>query len=214
METWVSQLGAAQGRTLLVRCKQGERDNQLGCARAWAAKLCARCPVRRVVVGIDGIDLWLTSPSVAACQLHAILNVGAAVVCAVDSRYGDSRLLAFHLRILGIVVIRELHLPKRLTCVSAGLGMPRFSPDSKSGALVRSFPYVHTPTLAAYMAERKNPGAQTTPDHPLNQRELKGRRTSGGAALSALSQYERVEYARAYRNGFSVNRLLRERFGL
>jgi len=104
LETCVSQLGAVRGRKLLLRCKQGELENQLGYVKAWAEKRCARFPARPVVVGIDGIDQWLASPRVAACHLQAILDVGTTVACAVDARYVDSRLLTFQLRVLGIRV--------------------------------------------------------------------------------------------------------------
>ena len=214
LETCVSQLGAVRGRKLLLRCKQGELENQLGYVKAWAEKRCARFPARPVVVGIDGIDQWLASPRVAACHLQAILDVGTTVACAVDARYVDSRLLTFQLRVLGIRVIREALVPQSFTGVSPAPEMQRFSPDAKSGTLVRRFPYVHAPTLAAHVAERKNPGAQTTPDNPLDQRALRRRGTSGGAAHSALSEHARMEYARAYRNDRAINRLLRERFGL
>lgn len=213
LETCVRQLGAARGRRLLVRCKRGELEQQLGHARAWAEKRCDRFPSRPVVVGIDGIDQWLTSPVVAARQLQAILHVGATVACGVDARYVDSLLLTLQLRVLGIMVIREAVVPGSLTSVSPAPDMHCSSADSKSGRPVRSFPYVNAPALAAHVAERKNPGAQTPLDNSLDQRALKQRGATEGAARWALSGSERVECARAYRSNFAINRLLREHFG-
>ncbi len=214
LQTCVNQLGATRGRKLLVRCRQGEHDNQLGYARRWAAELCARWSARPVVVGIDGIDQWLTSPSVAARYLQAILNVGAAVACAVDPRYLDSRLLAFHLRILGIVVVRDPLVPKRFIRVSTGLEMPRLSPEAERGTPARRFPGVRSTALGAYAAESHDRGAPTTWNGAASQQGSKYRRTSEHATPSAISDAERVEYARAYRNSFAINRLLREWIGL
>jgi len=213
LETCVRQLGAARGRRLLIRCERGELDRQLGYARAWAEKRCDRSPSRPVVVGIDGIDQWLTSPVVAACQLQAILSVGATVVCAVDARYVDSLLLTLQLRVLGIMVVREALVPGSLTSVSPGPWTQCSSADSKSGSPVQSFPYVNAPALVAHMAKHKHPGAQTPPDNPFDQRARQPRGATRGAARSVLSQSERVECARAYRSDFAIERLLRERFG-
>jgi hypothetical protein len=214
LEACVRQLGAVRGRKLMLRCKKGELENQLGCARDWAEKRSARFPGRPVVVGIDGIDQWLTSPRVAASHLQAILDAGATIACAVDERHVDSGLLRFQLQLLGITVIRERSVPKSFASVSPAPEMQRFSTEAKNGTPVRRFPYVHAPTLAAHVAERKHPGAQTTPDNSLDQWALKRCATTGGAGHSALSEYTRMEYARAYRNDFALNRLLRQHFGL
>ncbi|WP_321932143.1 hypothetical protein [Paraburkholderia guartelaensis] len=206
----MSQLGAERGRKLLVRRKQGELDSQLGRARAWATELAARGPVHPIIIGIDGMDLWLTSLRHAAFQLRAMLDVGATVVCAVDARYEDSHLLTFYLRTLGIKVIREPLLPKKLPGVSAGLKTSRLSPDAENGEPTGLFPDVQTPALSAYVAELRNPTRHMARDIQTSQRELKRRRAREGAALSALAEYERAKYERAYRNGFAVSRLRRE----
>jgi hypothetical protein len=96
LENCMRQLGAARGRKLLLRCRQGELETQLGFARGWAEERRAWFPARPVVVGIDGIDQWLVSAPVAASQLQAIVNGGATValfgVSAAHSwDHGDSR---------------------------------------------------------------------------------------------------------------------------
>ncbi|MGF6506270.1 hypothetical protein [Paraburkholderia sp. 32] len=208
LEARVSQLGGPRGRKLFVRCKQGELDKQLVCARARAAELCAQAPLRPVVLGIDGADQWLTSATAAAFQVQAILDAGAGVVCAVDPRYGDSRLLTFHLRTLGIMVIREPHLPDRSGTTPAVPTTPRLSPDAGTGVPPRRFPSVSTAALAAYVAELSNPGAQLARNNPASQREPDPCWAGEGEVPSAPCEYER-----AYRNDFAIHRLLRERNG-
>jgi hypothetical protein len=70
------------------------------------------------------------------------------------------------------------------------------------------------PVTAAQAALHKNRGAPASPDFPPDQGALKPLGGIGGAAGSAVGQSERLDYARAYRDKFALNRLLRERFGL
>ncbi|MEM5289926.1 hypothetical protein ACFQ3P_06860 [Paraburkholderia sabiae] len=209
----VNHLAGPRGQKLVVPRKHGGLDEQLGDIRAWVTDRCAQYAARRVVVGIDGMDQWLTSASAAASQLRAILNVGASVACAVDSRYGDFRLLMLHLRILGIEVICEPYFPKRLTGVSTGPEMQRLSSEAKCGVPVRQFPCVQTPALAAYAFDLQHVKMRPTWNNRAGQqRELTHRWSSEGGTHSAFSQYKQNEYARLYRNDFAINRLLRELF--
>ncbi|TDN64015.1 hypothetical protein B0G77_7716 [Paraburkholderia sp. BL10I2N1] len=209
----VNHLAGPRGQKLVVPRKQGGLDEQLDHVRTWATERCVRSPMRPVVVGIDGMDQWLTSASAAASQLRALLNVGAEVVCAVDSRYGDFRLLTLHLRILGIEVIREPRLPKRLTSVSTDPETQRLSPEAECGVPVRRFPSVQIPALAAYASDLQHVKLQPTRNNRAGQqRELTHRWSSEGGTHSAFSQYKQNEYARVYRNHFAINRLLRELF--
>jgi hypothetical protein len=212
LENCMRQLGAARGRKLLLRCRQGELETQLGFARGWAEERRAWFPARPVVVGIDGIDQWLVSAPVAASQLQAIVNGGATVACGVDARYRDSRFLEFQLRTLGITVIHEAAVPgRRFGSCAPGQS---FTPEAGSGGSARHAAHVRVPVTAAQAALHKNRGAPASPDFPPDQGALKPLGGIGGAAGSAVGQSERLDYARAYRDKFALNRLLRERFGL
>jgi hypothetical protein len=208
------RFGPARGRKLFIRCKQGEVDLQLGYARGWAEDIRVRCPSQKVVIGIDGIDQWLRSPRDVASQLQSIVDVGAAVACAVDSRYVDCHFLTFYLRILGIEVIREPLIPKRLINVSSGPERLRSLSEAASGAPSRHFPTVRTPRQGACTIELQEASALTRRDNAASQRESKYRKDSEHAIFSKFSEAGRIERAKAYRNSLAVNRLVREKFGL
>jgi len=210
----MSSVGAGRGRRLFIRCAQGEVRSQLVYAATWAAGLCARCPANPVIVGINAIDQGLTSPYKVAYLLQAILNVGAEVACAVDTRYVDSLLLVFHLRTLGIEVIHEpLDLTGSIRAY-AEHKMPRLLSSAMSEARSRPFPRVGAPVPRACATELQKTGGQTTKNSEAGQPESKFCWPYDDAGHLAISEFERREHARAYRNGFAVNRLLRESFGL
>ncbi|WP_232513628.1 hypothetical protein, partial [Burkholderia humptydooensis] len=154
---------------------------------------------RSIFIGIDGIDQRLTSPSSVASQLAMLVNIGATIICAVDGRYSDAHLLTLHLRTLGIAVVRESLRSPSVTEISVTPG---------------SFPVAHTPALTAYVsrkqAESLTQSAVAECTVPDKQPKLKRCRLGEGAVRFAFAEFERAEYARAYRNEFAVNRLLRE----
>jgi hypothetical protein len=195
----LAELAAGCCHTLLALRRQDELGAQLRRAATWAAALRAQFPERSIFIGIDGIDQRLTSPSSVAYQLTTLVNVGATIVCAVDGRYSDAHLLTFHLRTLGITVVRESLCSSSVTGISV---------------TPRKFPTVHTPALTAYVS-RKHAGPFTQNDVadrtvPDKKPESKRCWLCEGAARFAIAEFERAEHAHAYRNEFSVNRLLRE----
>lgn len=205
------QLGPGAGRRLLVRCAPGELGRRLTYAKIWAWKRAH--DTAPPVVGIDGIDQWLTSPGAAAHHLQALLGVGAVVVCAVDSRYGDSRDLMFHLRVRGIAVIREVPVLPGSPPSSLVHELPRLSTDPENGMPARTFPEANTPTLKAYLAGRQISGLQAQPNGAINPTKLKRYRAGSREPRPAASTYERATFA-AYRTEFAIGRLLRERLGM
>ncbi|SAL04998.1 hypothetical protein AWB78_07237 [Caballeronia calidae] len=212
LEACLRQHWSDPGRTLLISCRKGELPNQLQRAKIWVAERSARHPTKPVFVGIDGIDQWLLSPGVVASNLVALLNVGATVACSVDSRYGDSRLLMFHLRTLGIVVICQPVLSVRRVSVCAGRETPRLALDTEPEVSAWKMRKTPAPAPGAMVAERRSLGTHTR-KNARSPRECEHHRTRDGMAGSTFSEHERIKYARAYRNAFAVNRLLREVFG-
>ncbi|SOF00949.1 hypothetical protein SAMN05446635_9026 [Burkholderia sp. OK233] len=204
------QLGTQAGRSLLVYCRQGEQGKQLTYLASWTCKKYAQAPTLPIIIGIDGVDQWLTSPGDTAHQLQAILDAGAIVLCGVDSRYADSRVLTFQLLILDIMVIREAPVPTRSPAISFVDEIPRVSPDLKSAPPVRTFPDVYTSALPAYFSDREKSGAQTPSSSTTDQREVKRRGASSRQPHSAEPSCQRVTYA-GYQNESGVNRIQRKR---
>ncbi|CAE6872687.1 hypothetical protein [Paraburkholderia domus] len=215
LQARMRQLCVQRGRKLLVLSKPGELSTQLDRMAIHAAALYARCPERLVVVGIDGIDQYLESPSRIASQLKTLIDGGVTVACAVDGRYRDSHLLTFHLRTLGVIVIRERLATESGANESAVCKSARFSPAPTS-VTVRRFPEVLTPALAAYVSKVQRQGATTEMnsfvprEEPGDAPELRQCRRSENAVHFTSTELERAEYARAYRNDFAMNRLLCE----
>ncbi|WP_321813125.1 MULTISPECIES: hypothetical protein [unclassified Paraburkholderia] len=205
------QLRTGAARGLLVRCAPGEVGRRLNHAKIWAQQ--SAQDTAPPVVGIDGVDLWLTSPSAAARHLQAILDVGAVVVCAVDFRYGESRYLMFHLRVRGIAVIREVSVLPGSPRYSSVPKSPRLSSDSQNGMSARTFPYAHTPTLKAYFAGRQHSGMQLRADRAIHQLEAQRHGTHCRDTPSASSTQRWSAYA-AYRNELTIGLFLRERLGM
>ncbi|ADG18137.1 hypothetical protein BC1002_4139 [Paraburkholderia atlantica] len=104
----LGQLAVGGGQMLVVSHGPGELHIQLGHVASQVAVLRAFFPDRPVFVGIDGIDQHVKSSLGDAIQLRRLANMCTEIVCTVDGRYGDSSLLIFHLRSLGVTVLREL----------------------------------------------------------------------------------------------------------
>ncbi|RQR27305.1 hypothetical protein DIE22_31000 [Burkholderia sp. Bp9142] len=158
-------------------------------AAIWTATLRAQFPGRSIFIGIDGIDQRLTSPSSVASQLATLVNIGATIICAVDGRYSDAHLLTFHLRVLGITVVREGQCSSSITEIG----------------VTRSFPTVHTPALTTY-AYRKHAESFAqidVADGTVPDKRPKSKR-------GRLDE-DAVCFAAAYRNPFAISRLLAER---
>ncbi|TAL98768.1 MAG: hypothetical protein EPN73_02340 [Paraburkholderia sp.] len=204
-----------RGRMVLVLSRQGELGVRLDRVASRADAVYARSPERPFVVGIDGIDQRLESPSRRAFQVKALLNVGATVICAVDGRYSDSGLLAFHLRTLGIKVIRETLVTEGGANEFAFHKSPRAS-DATTSVAVGGFPEVRTPALTAcgFKFQRhcvptaKNRFARC--EEPETRSELRRYWRRENSDHYKSTEFEREEYARAYRNPFAMNRLLCE----
>lgn len=211
----VGQQCGKRGRIFLNQSRQGELSVRLDRVAVQAAARSVRSPRRAVVVGIDGIDQCLESPSRRAFQLKMLINVGATVICTVDGRYSDSNLLAFHLRALGIKVILEKLATEGCAKESAAHKNPRNSHATRS-VTVGHFPEVHTPSLAACGSKFRQHSAPTE-TNSFAPREESEKRSEGrqcwrseDAVHFTSTELERQEYARAYRNEFAMNRLLGE----
>lgn len=184
----LAELANGRHHTLLMLRGPDDVGAQLRAATS-TATLCAQLSERSVFIGVDGIDQRLTSPSSVAAQLATLVNVGATIVCTVDGRYSDAHLLMFHLRTLGITVVRENLCSSSVTEIGV---TPRF-------------PTVHTPALTAYVA-RKHADSFTQIDVadgtvPDTRPKSKRCRLDECAA----------RFAAAYCNPFAISRLLAER---
>ncbi|EUC18709.1 hypothetical protein [Paraburkholderia hospita] len=203
------------GRMFLILSWQGELSLRLGAARIATQSLYARSPERPVVVGIDGIDQCLESPSHRAFQVKRLIDVGAIVIGAVDGRYGDSRLLKLHLRTLGVTVIHEKLVTGRRAKERAVHERPRPSDATRSVAVGR-FPEIDTPALAACGYKFRQHRVSTAKNsfagrkEPEKRSELRHNGRSDDTGDFTSTGLEREDYARAYRNAFAMNRLLCE----
>ncbi|WP_266227117.1 hypothetical protein [Paraburkholderia sp. CNPSo 3076] len=123
---------------LMVQRKPGELRVQLfERVAGLVAALRTVFPERPVLVGIDGVDQHVTSSTGDAIELHGLANLCAGIVCAVDGRYGDERLLRFNLRLLGVTVLREPLFPESRAGGTAAHWTSYFPTAAKSRARVR-----------------------------------------------------------------------------
>ncbi|WP_157653283.1 hypothetical protein [Burkholderia ubonensis] len=185
----LAELATGCRHTLLMLRKPDDLGAQLRAA-IWTATLRAQFPERSIFIGIDGIDQRLTSPRSVAAQLATLVNIGATIICAVDGRYSDAHLLTFHLRILGITVVREGQCSSSVTEI---------------GGTPRRFPTVHTPALTTY-AYRKHADSFTqidVADGTVPDKRPKSKR----CRLDECA----ARFAAAYCNPFAISRLLAER---
>lgn len=200
--TWlrarVAELADGCHHELLMHRGQNELDIQLHRAAAKITALFAQFPERRVFVGINGIDQRLTSPSAVALGVEMLVNIGATVICTVDRRYMDAYLLTCHLRMFGIKVVHERLLSSQRSGRSVSL---------------RIFPVVHTPALTAYVSQKHH---EQFAKNDVTVRDFRDREPERreickkNAVRSVIEKFTRAENARAYRNEFAVNQLLRE----
>jgi hypothetical protein len=194
----VFDLTAGRCHELLMLRGQKALASQLQQTAIWASGLRAQLPGRPVLLAINGVDQRLTFPVSIARELTTLANIGVSIVCTVDGRYGDARMLTFDLRTLWVSVLAEsLH---------SFLG-------KRSGLIRRTFPVVDTPALAAYRS--RNCDLRCTKsgaaDDELPDRDSERPGVEKNLSRRAGEESTSAEFARAYRNYFAINRLMRER---
>ncbi|MGF6289637.1 hypothetical protein [Paraburkholderia youngii] len=128
---------AAPGQQMLVVSRKPvELHIQINRIAGLVVALQLIFPGRPVLVGIDAIDQDVTSHTDVAIQLRKLASMCDGIVCTVDGRYGDSRMLIFCLRSLGVTVFREPLSPPERTGGYAVREMARTSAAVEPPAVV------------------------------------------------------------------------------
>jgi hypothetical protein len=207
MDKRMDEAIAGGGTKLCVDCLKSTVSILVNTVAVAVTAKPATCDTQRTVVGIDGVDQYQGSPSRIAYQIQKLIDVGVAVVCTIDSRYHDWLLLAYYLRLFGLLVIRERVVVADVTLYLRG------HRSSARGDFRSRFLATDMPSFAGYVpqlrqVDRVSPRANSD---QVAMPTLSPRKSlSARAARLASAERERKSYARAYQNSFAVGRLLRE----